>query len=466
MTEHRVGVVVIVGRPNVGKSTLFNVLTQSRDAIVFDRPGLTRDRQYGQIRSISNADITIIDTGGLYDELAISPLVDEQIRLAIEESDLILFVTDARDGVTSLDEQISTELRKSNRKLLLVVNKIDRVPNRSDALSDFARLGLHSVSISATQKVGIRTLGQEICRNVPLRTRVENDSNTLPVAVIGRPNVGKSSLVNAISKSDRCVVFDSPGTTRDTVRVNLEHQGSRFEFADTAGIRKKGRTDDVIEKFSIVKALEALKRSQVSLLVIDAKEGVVEQDLHLVQYAIQAGAAIILVINKWDLLDTSAKEKCTAEVKRRLRFASWISIRFVSARSGVGVDRLPGDVQSLHVKGQFEIPTSELNRTLEDCVKAHYPPTVGRHVIRLRYANKVGSHPPRILIHGNQTENLPASYKRYLENEFRKKLDLDGWPIVLSFRTSVNPFGNLRNKLSTRQQKQRGRLIKHRKSAR
>ena len=465
MNAQRAGVVALVGRPNVGKSTLFNILTRSRNAIVYDRPGLTRDRQYGQIRTDSQADITLIDTGGLHDSLPISALVDEQIQLAIQEADLVVFVTDAADGVTSLDQQICLELRKSGTDILLVINKIDKVSHRFEGdQTEFYRLGLESLQLSAQTGQGLSSLKQEIENRLPTKQTVKSTSNGLPVAVIGRPNVGKSSLINALTDSHRCVVDGKPGTTRDAVRVVLQHKAATFELIDTAGIRRKGRTNDVVEKFSIVKALDALKYSAVSLLVVDANEGIVEQDLHLLEYAINAGSAIVLVVNKWDLLDVAEKESCTAEIQRRLRFAPWVSLRFVSALRKTGVTSLFGIVQDLHRRGEFDFTTSYLTGLLEDFVKAHPPPTVGRHTIRLRYAHKIGSHPPKILIHGNQTEKLPASYVRYLENEFRSKLDLAGWPIQLKFRASTNPFGERKNKLTPRQQKHRNRLIKHRKS--
>lgn len=466
MNTQRAGVVALVGRPNVGKSTLFNVLTRSRNAIVYDRPGLTRDRQYGQVQTDSNADITLIDTGGLHDILPISTLVDEQIQLAIEEADLIVFVTDAADGVTSLDQQICLELRKSGTDILLGINKIDKVSHRIDIeQTEFYSLGLESVQLSAQTGEGVSSLKQEIESRLPMNHSVEFTSTGLPVAVIGRPNVGKSSLINVLADSHRCVVDGTPGTTRDAVRVVLQQKATTFELIDTAGIRRKGRTNDVVEKFSIVKALDALKYSEVSLLVVDAHEGIVEQDLHLLHYAINAGSAIVLVVNKWDLLGVSEKESCTAEIQRRLRFAPWVSVRFVSALRKTGVTSLFGIVQDLHRRGEFDFTTSYLTEVLEDCVRSHAPPTVGRHAIRLRYAHKIGSHPPQILIHGNQAEKLPASYVRYLENEFRTRLDLAGWPIKLNFRTTTNPFGKRKNKLTLRQQKHRSRLIRHRKSA-
>ena len=467
MSEQRAGVVALVGRPNVGKSTLFNALTRRRNAIVYDRPGLTRDRQYGQVLTNSNVDITLIDTGGLHDELPISILIDEQIHLAIEESDLVVFVTDATEGVTAIDQQICMELRKSGTQLLLAVNKIDRVSSRSEIdRSEFLSLGLESCQLSAKNGNGLSALKEEIEKRLPVSEVVQHSSVRLPVAVIGRPNVGKSSLINALANSPRCLVHDAPGTTRDAVRVVIAHEDTTFEFTDTAGIRRKGRTRDVVEKFSIVKALEAMKLSDVSLLVIDASEGIVDQDLHLLEYAINAGSAIILLINKWDLLNASEKEVCIAEVQRRLRFAPWVTVKFISALHRTGIQKLFGFVCELHRAGDFQSTSSSLTKILEDCVRSHSPPTVGRHSIRLRYAHKVGAHPPQILIHGNKTDKLPASYVRYLENEFRSKLDLAGWPVQLKFRSTVNPFGDRKNKLTARQKKHRDRLIKHRKSAR
>ena len=467
MTAPRSGVVAIVGRPNVGKSTLFNRLCRSRDALVLDRPGLTRDRQYGHARSISEADVTLIDTGGLHDSLTISEAIDDQVVLAIEEADLVVFVVSARESLTPIDLEIAGELRKSNTQVLLAVNKIDGIAGGTEfGISEFSRLGFASVlPISSTNGHGMHQFVESLVELLPFQipNQQEKESDCIPVAVIGRPNVGKSSLVNALVDDDRCLVFDEPGTTRDAVRVRIEKNDQLFDFVDTAGIRRKGKTTDVLEKFSIVKALDALRHCDAALLVIDASEGLVEQDLHLIDYAIEAGTALILVANKWDKLDSSARLDRQEQIRRRLRFANWISVRHVSALKKTGVAPLFDLMKGLYGRGALEVSTHELNEVLNQITTANPPPMAHRRVIRLRYAHKIASRPPTILIHGNQTDRLPASYIRYLENEFRRVLNLAGWPVVVNFKNSVNPFAGRKNELTRRQHKSRARLVRHRK---
>lgn len=468
MTEPRSGIVALVGRPNVGKSTLFNRLCRSRDALVLDRPGLTRDRLYGRAVGISEADVTLIDTGGLHDSLTISANIDDQVTLAIEEADLVVFVVNARENLTPVDFEIADELRKSNTEVLLAVNKIDGIPAGTEfSISEFSKLGFASLlPISTTNGHGMHQFVEVLVSLLPNRafTAPEVGTDCIPVAVIGRPNVGKSSLVNALAEDSRCVVFDEPGTTRDAVRVRIEKDDQAYDFVDTAGIRRKGKTTDVVEKFSIVKALEALRYCHVALLVIDASEGVVDQDLHLIDYAIGGGTAVILVPNKWDLLDSPARLKCQDQIRRKLRFADWISVKCVSALKKTGIGKLFGLVKVLHERGAFEISTHDLNAILKRITTAHPPPVERRRLIRLRYAHKLASRPPTILIHGNQTDRLPASYVRYLENEFRRILNLAGWPVVVNFKRNVNPFAGRKNELTPRQKKRRTRLIQHRKS--
>ncbi|MYD45340.1 MAG: ribosome biogenesis GTPase Der [Gammaproteobacteria bacterium] len=467
MTAPRSGVVALVGRPNVGKSTLFNRLCRSRDALVLDRPGLTRDRKYGRARGITDADVTLVDTGGLHDSLTISAAIDDQVKLAIDEADLVVFVVNAREDLTTVDFEIADELRKSDTNVLLAVNKIDGISAGSEfGVSEFSQLGFDPVlPISSTHGHGVAQLVETLVVQLPVRNEahVETSSDSISVAVIGRPNVGKSSLVNALADDNRCLVFDEPGTTRDAVHVRIEKDDQVFDFVDTAGIRRKGKTTDVVEKFSIVKALDALKLCHTALLVIDASEGLVEQDLHLIDYAIDAGTAVTLVANKWDKLDSPSRLKCQDQIRRKLRFADWISVKYVSALKKTGIDSLFDLVHVLYERGAFEVSTHELNEVLKQITTAHPPPVSQRRLIRLRYAHKVASRPPTILIHGNQTDRVPSSYVRYLENEFRRTLDLAGWPIVVNFKKSSNPFSGRKNELTPRQQRHRARLIRHRK---
>lgn len=467
MTAYKSGVVAIVGRPNVGKSTLFNRLCRNRDALVHDRPGLTRDRKYGTARAISDATVTLIDTGGLHDEGEMSVHVDDQVQAAISESDLVLFMVSAREGLTAQDIQISEELRRTGTRVLLAVNKIDGVSHGSDfALSEFSPIGFEDcLPISASNGHGLQSLMETISAHVPTKESRENDTaSALPVAILGRPNVGKSTLVNALVNDERCIVNDTPGTTRDAIRVVLNRDEVSFAFTDTAGIRRRGSVSDVIEKFSIVKALNALRGSEMTLLVIDANEGIVEQDLHLIQFAVEAGTGIVLVVNKWDKLDSERKATCRRELSRRLRFADWVQTRYVSALNHVGIEVLFDDIARIHASGTIDVSSSELTRILNELLIAHSPPMVRDRAIRLRYAHSIDSHPPSIMVHGNQTGSLPTSYKRYLENGFREVLDLKGWPVVIKYRTSKNPFEDRHNRLTPRQQRKRDRLRRHRKS--
>lgn len=411
--------------------------------------------------------MTLVDTGGLHDSLTISSAIDDQVMLAVEEADLVVFVVNARENLTNADFEIADELRKSDTKVILAVNKIDGISAGNEfGVSEFSQLGFNPVfPISSTHGHGVYQLVESLVAQLPVQDTVfsETTSDSISVAVIGRPNVGKSSLVNALADDNRCLVFDEPGTTRDAVHVHIEKDEKVFDFVDTAGIRRKGKTTDVVEKFSIVKALDALRVCHIALLVIDASEGLVEQDLHLIDYAIDAGTAVTLVANKWDKLDSTARLKCQEQIRRKLRFADWISIKYVSALKKTGLAPLFDAIHVLFERGTFEISTHELNEVLKQITTANPPPASQRRLIRLRYAHKIASRPPTILIHGNQTDRLPANYVRYLENEFRRLLGLDGWPIVVNFKKSVNPFSGRKNELTPRQQKHRARIIRHRK---
>lgn len=467
MTAHKSGVVAIVGRPNVGKSTLFNRLCKNRDALVHDRAGLTRDRKYGTARAIADTTTTLIDTGGLHDDGAMSAQVDDQVQTAVGESDLVLFLVNAREGLTSDDIQIAKELRRSGSQILLGVNKIDGVPLGPDlAVSEFSPLGFADfVPISASNGHGLQSLTERIRDHLPEGELERIDDGTaMPITVLGRPNVGKSTLVNALVDDNRCIVSEVPGTTRDANIVVLNRGETSFAFMDTAGIRRKGSVDDVIEKFSIVKALNALRRSDMTLLVVDAKEGIVEQDLHLIQFAIEAGTGIVIVANKWDTLNSELRAECRREISRRLRFADWIQTRFVSALHRSGIDVLFDDMTQIHANGAIDVSPKQLTEILNDLMISHSPPLVKGRSVKLRYAHSIDSHPPSILVHGSQAELLPASYRRYLENGFRQQLELHGWPVVIKYRTGKNPFEDRKNQLTPRQQRKRDRLRRHRKS--
>jgi GTP-binding protein len=457
-------VIALVGRPNVGKSTLFNRLTRRRDALVADAPGLTRDRRYG-VADLGGADCTLVDTGGLFDATAVGALMAKQAQLAIEEADLVVFVVDARDGLSANDLDIATQLRRSDRPVLLVINKIDGV-DAATAEAEFAQLGFApQLCVSAAHGRGIGALQTAIRDALPhdaAPAQIDSaDADRIRVAVIGRPNVGKSTLINRWLGEERQIVFDAPGTTRDAIEIPFDHDVGRFMLIDTAGVRRKGKVDDVVEKFSVVKALAAMDSANVAVLVIDAAEGLVEQDLHLFGYAIERGAGIVLAVNKWDGLDSETRERVRNELSRRLDFAPWAPVHRISALHGTGVRGLLEDVVRVNDAGRFEVTTAFLARTLTDAVEQHPPPAVRGRRIKLRFAHKISGHPPTIVVHGNQTESVPDSYTRYLENRFRDALHLVGMPVRIVYKTGANPFAGRRNELTPRQQARRKRVMRH-----
>ena len=458
------GTVALVGRPNVGKSTLFNRLCGGRDALVHDRPGLTRDRKYGQA-TCEDRVATVIDTGGFFDQSVVSDRVNAQAKAAIDESDLLLVLFDASEGLTPADELLIDELRKINKPLRLVANKIDGVKEAQRlALSSLDGIGFEDVMhISATHGDGIRALREEIAPYLK-HSDLEFKDDAIPVAIIGRPNVGKSTLVNAILDDERCIVFDEPGTTRDSVYIPFERDGQNFVLIDTAGIRRHGRVSDSIEKFSVIKSLDAIRAAEVALLIIDATEGIVEQDLHIVSYAIEAGTGLVLVVNKMDATDITQRETLKRSLTNRLKFAEWIPIKHISALTKRGVDALFPTLMRAHRSGQLQIGTSAINQILEKSTRAHPPPSNRGRPIKIRYANKLSDLPPTLLIHGNRVESLPDSYIRFLENRFREELNIVGMPVVVRMKNSANPFGHRKNELTRRQQQHRRRMIQHRKS--
>lgn len=464
-------VVALVGRPNVGKSTLFNRLCRTRNALVADYAGLTRDRHYGTA-ALGGRHATLIDTGGLADRdvhpdsEAVFEAMDAQVESALDEADVVVFVVDAGDGVVTADQDIALRLRRRGAQVVLAVNKIDRVGG--DAVHDFASLGFDGVlPVAASNGRGCAALVDAVTARLPPPNGDAAEpgaSDAVRVAVAGRPNVGKSTLVNRLLGEDRQIVHDAPGTTRDAIDIPF----GRYLLIDTAGVRRKGRTrtgdgSAMVEKFSIVKTLDALTRAHVAVVLTDAAEGIVDQDLHVLDYAVQAGAGILVAVNKWDALDRAARQSAKSSVDRRLRFAPWIAVRYVSALRGRGIRALLKDVDAIHRAGAFEVGTPALNRALADAVRDHAPPLVRSRPVKLRYAHKAGSYPPRIVVHGSQAEALPAAYRRYLASRFRAEFKLVGVPVVIEAKTTGNPFSDRRNVLTKRQQKRRTRLIQHRR---
>ncbi len=455
-------VVSLVGRPNVGKSTLFNVLTKSRDALVADYPGLTRDRQYGRFQ-FESADIIVIDTGGLSGETEeLNSHMEKQTRFAVDESDLILFMVDARQGLTPADEVIADSLRRTGKQVKLIVNKTDGLDTRT-VTSEFFSLGLgEPLSIAASQNRGIQTMLTSALKNFNLNddtagenktdeSEVEMDSGVddsdetgdkrIKVAIIGRPNVGKSTLVNRFLGEERVVVYDMPGTTRDSVFIPFDRDGKKYTFIDTAGIRRKRSVHEVIEKFSVIKAMQAIDRANVVIVMIDARTEIADQDLHLIGYVLEAGRALVLAINKWDGMDDYQKQLIHKGLDKQLPFVRFAETFFISALHGSSVGKLYAAIDQAYESATKKYSTSDLTRLLEKAVQSHQPPLINGHRIKLRYAHQGGMNPPRIIIHGNQISKVPAVYKRYLTNFFRKELKSVGTPIKIEFKGSdSNPF--------------------------
>ena len=441
-------IIALVGRPNVGKSTLFNRLTKSRDALVADHSGLTRDRIYGTVE-MEGSHFILIDTGGLTEQSDdMSDLMRKQAKMAIEESDLIFFLVDGREGLTAADEAVASDLRNVGKKVILVVNKAEG-ELREMVAAEFYALGLGEPQvISATQNRGISHLLAELKQTIPAAVKseivdddeAEEQFQSIRLAIMGRPNVGKSTLINRIMGEERVVAFDEPGTTRDSIHIPFEKDDKQYTLIDTAGIRRRSKVSEMLEKFSIVKTLQALEDANVVILVLDAHQGIVEQDLHLAGLIIQSGRAVVIAVNKWDGLEKSEREWVATNIERRLPFLNFAKTHFISALHGSGVGLLFKSVNQAYDSAMAQLPTPRLTRVLEDAVSDHPPPLVHGRRIKFRYAHLGGKNPPRIIIHGNQTAATPQSYRRYLENTFRDVLKLHGTPVMIEFKQGGNPF--------------------------
>ena len=442
-------VVALVGCPNVGKSTLFNRLTRSRDALVADFAGLTRDRIYGHVRH-EDAEFILIDTGGLTDQSDnMAELMRKQAQLAIDEADLILFL-----------------LRNVGKPVMLIINKTEG-EQREIAAADFYSLGMGEPEvISAAQGRGIDGLLKRVVEALPPAAVPEvavteaEDDGRIRLAVVGRPNVGKSTLVNRLLGEERVVAFDEPGTTRDSIYIPFEKDGTHYTLIDTAGVRRRSKVSEALEKFSIVKTLQAVEAANVVMLVLNAQEGIVEQDLHLAGLIIESGRAVVIAVNKWDGLEKQEREWVATNIERRLPFLSFAKTHFISALHGSGVGLLFKSVKQAYGSALTKIPTPRLTRALEDAVADHPPPLVNGRRIKFRYAHLGGKNPPRIIIHGNQTESTPQSYRRYLENYFRTALKLHGTPVIVEFKTSDNPFRDKQLQPSQKQQEKRQQIAR------
>ncbi len=455
-------VIALVGRPNVGKSTLFNRLTKSRDALVANYAGLTRDRKYGEA-SLGGRQFICIDTGGLTGgEEGVDGAMAEQSLQAIVEADLVFFLVDCRAGLTAADSHIANQLRTRGKPVFLVANKVDG-HDHDVAVAPFYELGFDQLfAITATQGRGVRSLTDAVLNFLPEpeTTDLDVDSNKgIKMAVVGRPNVGKSTLVNRMLGEDRVVVFDMPGTTRDSVYIQYERFDKPYTLIDTAGIRRRKNVKETVEKFSIVKTLKAIDDANVVILLIDAQEGIVDQDLHLMGHVIDAGRALVVAINKWDGLEQESKQYIKNELERRLRFVDFANVHFISALHGTGVGHLYESVEQAYKSATDRFSSNYLTQILQMAVADHQPPMVRGHRIKLRFAHPGGHNPPIIVIHGNQTQEIPGHYVRYLEKTFRRALQLHGTPVRLQFKSSENPFAD--KKPGTRQQARQRRIAAH-----
>ena len=458
-------VIALVGRPNVGKSTLFNRMTGTRDALVADVPGLTRDRKYGDGK-IGERPYIVIDTGGLSGvKEDLDSLMARQSWQAVEEADLVFFLVDGREGPNAADEVVAGALRRTGKPCVLVVNKTDGIDAEA-ALLEFHTLGLgEPVAIAAVHGRGVAAL---MSTAIPLLPQAEEDSAVLEdddgrirVAIVGRPNVGKSTLINRILGEERVLAFDQPGTTRDSIFIPFEREGQAYTLIDTAGVRRRARVKEAIEKFSVIKTLQAVDAAHVVILVLDAQLEISEQDASLAGYIAEKGRALIVAVNKWDGLDDYARGQITEQLDRRLPFLDFATTCFISALHGTGVGDLFPQINKAYASAIRELPTPELTRILEQAVQAHQPPLVRGRRIKLRYAHQGGRNPPVIVVHGNQTKSVPQTYKRYLVNAFRTAMKLTGTPIRLEFRTGSNPYEGRKNKLTGRQVKRKSRLMRH-----
>ncbi|HVJ37982.1 MAG TPA: ribosome biogenesis GTPase Der [Stenotrophomonas sp.] len=457
--------VALVGRPNVGKSTLFNALTRSRDALVHDQPGVTRDRHYGVCRLDEQSPFVVVDTGGIAgEEEGLAGATARQARAAAGEADLVLFIVDGREGASALDDEILAWLRKLSRPTLLVINKIDGV-NEDTVLADFARYGFADMlSISASHRQGIDDLLEVVQERLPEEGAgelLDQDPKRMRIAFVGRPNVGKSTLVNRLLGEERMIASEVPGTTRDSIAVDLERDGRLYRLIDTAGLRRRGRVEEAVEKFSAFKTLQAIEQCQVAVLLLDATEGVTDQDATVLGAILEAGRALVVAINKWDGLTDYQREQAEDLLSRKLGFVNWAESVRISAKHGSGMRELFGAIHRAHASATHEFSTAEVNKALEIAYETNPPPSIRGHVSKLRYVHPGGANPPTFIVHGTRLKVLPESYKRYLENFFRKRFKLVGTPVRFIFREGANPYEGKKNVLTERQVARKRRLLRH-----
>ena len=433
-------VVALVGRPNVGKSTLFNVLTGTRAAIVADVPGLTRDRQYGYGR-LGPVPSVVIDTGGLVENPSpIEAQMRAQTERAVSEADRVILVADARAGLAPQDQFVARELRRAGKPVTLALNKAEGLDPDTVA-ADFHALGFGEPQvISASHGQGCETLMEQVLAGLDAASAPEPETDEIRIAIIGRPNVGKSTLVNRLLGEERVIANDQPGTTRDSILVPFTRDGRRFVLIDTAGVRRRARVADVVERASVAKTLQAIAAAHVVILVLDAHDTVAEQDASVLGIALERGRALVIAVNKWDGIASEQRAEIERQLALRLDFVPFAPLHFISARHGTGIGELVQSTVRAYEAAMRAMPTRDLTRTLEQALTVHQPPLVRGRRIKLRYAHQGGRNPPRIVIHGNQTAAVPAAYTRYLANTFRKRYDLYATPVLIEYRTDANPF--------------------------
>ena len=470
-------VFALVGRPNVGKSTLFNRLTKSRDALVADFPGLTRDRKYGQgvlgtdsQEGTEGRSYLVIDTGGLSgDDVGIDEYMANQTWLAVDEANTVLFLVDGKEGLTAADHLVADRLRRAGKKVFLVVNKTDSV-DPDQATAEFYQLGFKDVfAIAASQGRGVTQMITSLLETFPIikeETIPEEHADSIRIAFVGRPNVGKSTLINRIMGEERVVAFDKPGTTRDSIYVPYEREGKKYTLIDTAGVRRRAKVKEAIETFSIIKTLSAIEHSHVVIMLLDAHETITDQDAHLLGLVLDAGRSLVIAINKWDGLSEYERDQIKVKLEVKLPFLDFADKHFISALHGTGVGHLYKSVHEAYDSAMLKVSTSRMTRMLQTATEAHQLPIVAANRIKLRYAHQGGSNPFTVVIHGNQTKRIPGSYKRYLMNYFRETLNLKGTQVRLEFKTGDNPFEgkNKRAKLSPSEIFRQNKKNPHKKS--
>lgn len=434
---------VLVGRPNVGKSTLFNRLTRSRDAIVADIPGLTRDRHYGHGR-VGNKPYLVVDTGGFEPVVkdGILHAMAQQTLQAVDEADMVLFIVDGRQGLAAHDKIIADHLRKTGHKILLVVNKTEGMA-APVVTAEFHELGLgEPCAVSAMHGDNINELVALALADFPEPPVEEEKEKNPKIAVVGRPNVGKSTLINTLLGEERVIAFDQPGTTRDSIYIDFDRNGKRYTLIDTAGLRRRGRIQEAIEKFSVVKTLQTVEDANVVVLVLDARSEISEQDAHIAGFILETGRALVVVVNKWDGLDSYQRGTIKRELARKLGFLSFARLHYISALHGTGLRQLLSSVDRAYAAAMADLSTPRLTRALIAAVEKHPPPRGGMSRPKLRYAHQGGSNPPLIIVHGSMLDHVPETYRRYLENTFREVFQLEGTPLRVAFKTGHNPYAN------------------------